>query len=86
MTVTKNKIMDEINQLPEDKLVEVFDLIHFFRIGFEKERNVNKESIMKYAGVWKEMAERDFSNLFLGVSERRNSYPHRRADFEKSID
>ncbi|MFP4547053.1 MAG: hypothetical protein ACLFQM_02900 [Fidelibacterota bacterium] len=86
MTVTKNKIIDEINQLPEVKLDEVFDLIHFFRIGFEKERNVNKESIMKYAGVWSEMTEKDLSNFFLGVRERRNSYQHRREDFEKSID
>jgi hypothetical protein len=31
------KIIQELQDIPEDKLVELHDLIHYFRLGLEKE-------------------------------------------------
>ena len=31
------QIMQELQALPEEKLVEIYDLIHYFRLGLSKE-------------------------------------------------
>jgi hypothetical protein len=31
------KIIQELQDIPEDKLVELYDLIHYFRLGLEQE-------------------------------------------------
>lgn len=33
----QEQIIDEIKQIPNDKLVEVYDLIHYFRLGLKHE-------------------------------------------------
>jgi hypothetical protein len=31
------KIVQELQDIPEDKLAELYDLIHYFRLGLERE-------------------------------------------------
>lgn len=31
------KIIQELRDIPEDKLAEIYDLIHYFRLGLERE-------------------------------------------------
>lgn len=31
------KIVQELRDIPEDKLAEIYNLIHYFRLGLEKE-------------------------------------------------
>jgi len=33
-----HKIIQELRDIPEDKLAEIYDLIHYFRIGLSQER------------------------------------------------
>ncbi len=33
----QEQIINEIKQIPSDKLAEVYDLIHYFRLGLEHE-------------------------------------------------
>ena len=33
------QIMQELQALPEDKLAEIYDLIHYFRLGLTQEHN-----------------------------------------------
>lgn len=33
----EQKIMQELEGIPEDKLAEIYDLIHYFRLGLNKE-------------------------------------------------
>ena len=43
----QEQIIDEIKQFPADKLAEVYDLIHYFRLGLLHEKqqlNTNSES------------------------------------------
>lgn len=35
----KDKIIQELENIPEDKLAELYDVIHHFRIGLEEETN-----------------------------------------------
>lgn len=32
------KIVQELQHIPEDKLAELYDLIHYFRVGLDQER------------------------------------------------
>lgn len=34
----EQQIMQELQGIPEDRLAEIYDLIHYFRLGFDKER------------------------------------------------
>lgn len=38
MIAIKDKIMRELEKIPEDKFAEIYEVIHFFRIGVENER------------------------------------------------
>ncbi len=33
-----DQIIDELNRIPERKMAEVYDLLHYFRLGLERER------------------------------------------------
>ncbi|WP_309745135.1 hypothetical protein [Chamaesiphon sp. OTE_20_metabat_361] len=33
-----HKIYQELQDIPEDKLAEIYDLIHYFRLGLEQEQ------------------------------------------------
>lgn len=35
----EDQIIKEIKQIPSDKLVEIYDLIHYFRLGVTQEKN-----------------------------------------------
>ena len=32
-----DKIIQELQDIPEDKLAEIYDIIHYFRLGLERE-------------------------------------------------
>ncbi|MEB3281949.1 MAG: hypothetical protein VKK42_23810 [Lyngbya sp.] len=34
-----DKIIQELQNIPEDKLAEIYDLIHYFRLGLSQEVN-----------------------------------------------
>jgi hypothetical protein len=36
------KIVQELQDLPEDKLNEIYDLIHYFRLGLEIKKNSDR--------------------------------------------
>ncbi|NER34207.1 MAG: hypothetical protein F6J93_09225 [Oscillatoria sp. SIO1A7] len=37
------KIVQELEEIPEDKLAEIYDLIHYFRLGLTKENSKDKK-------------------------------------------
>ena len=32
------KIIDELNEIPEEKLTQIYELIHYFRLGLNQEK------------------------------------------------
>ncbi|MBI4684867.1 MAG: hypothetical protein HY755_06685 [Nitrospirae bacterium] len=65
----RDRVMSEIELIPEYKLSEIYDFIHYFRVGLQKSKG-NVEQIMRFAGCWKDMPE-DAFNDFLGEISRR---------------
>ena len=38
----QKKLIEELEQIPNDKLVEIYDLIHYFRLGLAQEKPEQK--------------------------------------------
>ena len=77
LSVTKEKLINEISLLPEDKLAEVYNFIHYFRLGTEKTKQ-KENNIMSYSGTWKDMDDEVFEDYLSDISERRNkAFSHR---------
>ncbi len=36
--ILKQQIMQELQHIPENKLAEIYDLIHYFRLGLNQEK------------------------------------------------
>lgn len=52
-------IQVELKGIPKDKLHEIYDLIHYFKVGVKKEQVEDVKSLRlasekKFADVWKE--------------------------------
>ena len=66
----QEQIIKELKQIPEDKLAELYDLIHYFRLGLEIEQQVNPT--MQFAGAWKDMPEDEFQSFLKETQARRH--------------
>lgn len=51
----QDQLIKEIKQIPDDKLVELYDLIHYFRLGLLHETQLRKETRERPAGPAKEV-------------------------------
>ena len=55
----KERIIKEVEKIPEDKIAELYDVIHFFRIGVEAQRKTGKDSretALNFFDMWKNMS------------------------------
>jgi len=69
-----NTINETFDMLPPEARKEVVDFIEFIAQKYQKKhikQTTQKERILNFAGVWKDMDEDDFQNLVNEVYERR---------------
>lgn len=77
----KQKVLQEIELLPEDKLVDIYNFIHHLRLGVETAESKPAKSIMSFAGSWNDMPEDVFQAMSLDIQQRRNqSFSRRRGN------
>jgi hypothetical protein len=69
--MTKEQLIREIDRIPEERLAEVFDFVHYFRLGLESEADGNPT--MQLAGAWSDMGDTDFDAMLAEMSERRSA-------------
>jgi hypothetical protein len=69
----RNKLRDEIRELLDSHLQEVFNIIHVFRLGLEREPPTTVSDIMSFAGAWEDMEDAD--GFEVELRERRSSTP-----------
>ncbi|MBO3464484.1 hypothetical protein G7B40_032400 [Aetokthonos hydrillicola Thurmond2011] len=84
------KVFTEISLVPEEKLEELYNFIHYFRLGVEVcGVEVSKETLnpsMDFAGCWNDMSEEMFANFYEEIRTRRQqAFSGRRSD-ETSFD
>lgn len=80
----KDKVLQEIDLLPDDRLSEVYNFIHFLRLGIEKSQSVGAQSILEFAGSWQEMSDEMFEEFVEEIEERRRQAFTRRRGYEGS--
>jgi len=51
----RQQLIDEINLIPESHLRQLFDLLHYFRLGLQASSPSNVEAIMSHAGDWDDL-------------------------------
>lgn len=82
----KNKLQEEIDLIPEDKLADLYNFIHYFRLGTEKTQQTNKDKILSFAGCWKDMDNQTFQDVFSEIAQRRTKAFSERRNNESSTD
>lgn len=58
----QQQLLEEIAQIPEDKLAEIYDLIHYFRLGLAQENPKTAQKSPKFGfakGTFKMTADFD---------------------------
>ena len=77
---TKQKVVEELEKIPQDKLPELYDLIHHYRLGLEQ-RGGHRSQILQLAGSWREMTDEEFTTFLKEITERRSTaFASRRSD------
>jgi hypothetical protein len=84
-SMLRGKVIQEIRQIPEEKLPEVYTLLHFFRLGVETTKPQPQE-MMQFAGCWRDMPEHEFQNFLQEIQERRQDAFSGRIQREAIID
>ena len=82
----KDKVIQEINLIPEDKLADVYNFIHYFRLGLETSAHHANKQTLAFAGCWREMPDETFSAFMSEITERRHQAFTRRRSGESSTD
>lgn len=76
----KEKIIREVEKIPKDKITELYDVIHFFRIGIESRKKEVKDrsrAALKFFGVWGDMSSEEASVLDEIGSRRQKTFRKR---------
>jgi hypothetical protein len=70
----RERLIDEIRGIPDTRVAEVYDLIHFFRVGLEKAvpGAGSVADLMSFAGCWSDMPDEQFTSLATEWQERRH--------------
>jgi hypothetical protein len=76
----RTKVITEINLIPEDKLEELYNIIHYFRLDGEIS-TTSIQQTMKFAGCWNDMSDEMFGNFSEEINIRRQQ-----AFFDKRSD
>lgn len=67
----KAKVLQEIDLIPEDNLFDLYNFIHYFRLGLESLKKNNHQQTMAFAGCWQDMDEDIFTNFSTEITQRR---------------
>lgn len=80
MAGIKERIIKEVEKIPRDKIDELYDVIHFFRIGIESRRKIiknTKQEALKFFGIWKNMSSEEMTVLNEIQSRRKKTFRDR---------
>lgn len=67
--MTREDIFEELKLIPEAKLTEIYDFIHYYRLGLKSEMSGNPT--LELAGAWSDMSEEEFQDFLEETETRR---------------
>jgi hypothetical protein len=69
---TINTIIKEINDLPPERLEEVYDFVHSLK-SESKSKRKNSKKILSFAGAFSDMPKNDYADLKENMADTRKS-------------
>ena len=79
------KVLKEVQQIPDAKLAQLYEMIHGFRLSSETNSH-NASAIMQFAGSWSDMSEEAYGEFSDEIAIRRQQAFSQRQNRETSID
>ena len=70
----KSKLLQEIDLIPEDKLVDLYHFVHDFRMGVEQSKRADPKQILAFAGSWRDMPDEAFDDFTTEIEARRTRF------------
>jgi hypothetical protein len=64
------KILQELDLIPDNQLLELYQLLHDFRLRLEASKE-NQLAILSYAGCWRDLPDETFEFFLQEVAQRR---------------
>ena len=80
MASLKEKIINEVEKMPEDKIAELYNVVHLFRVGAKSKRKTVKSrysEAIKFFGIWKGMSPKENAALDEIQARRKRTYRER---------
>jgi hypothetical protein len=80
MASVKEKIIKEVEKIPEEKIDELYNVVHLFRVGVESKKKAAKDrrsEAVKYFGIWKDMSPEENAVLDEILARRKRTYRER---------
>ena len=71
MYATYQTIINEINQIPVVFLQDVYNILHNYHVRVNQKEQ-NRSRILKFAGAWKDLSEKDFLDIISEMKHTRN--------------
>lgn len=69
--ITRDKVIAEIDQVPDHQLPELYAVIHDFKLRVGASQD-SKHRIMQFAGSWADLPEEEFAAFLTEVRQRRH--------------
>jgi hypothetical protein len=73
----KNKIIKEVEKIPKNKIAELYDLVHLFRLKVEGPQKAPKDrrcEAVKFFGIWKDTSPEEIAVLDEIQARRKKTY------------
>ena len=80
----RTKVLEEIQHVPEDRLIELYGLVHSFRLG-STSVSTPPQNIMQFAGCWSDLPNETYTEWLDEVSLRRQQAFSQRRNREASL-
>ena len=79
------RVLEEIKLIPTEKLPEILDIVHYFRIGLQFS-SANSNRTANFAGCWRDMPDDLYSEFVTEITDRRQAAFSWRRDREARAD
>jgi len=80
MAGIKEKIMKEVEKIPKNKIAQLYDVVHLFRVEVERPQKAPKDRRIeseKFFGIWKNITPEENAVLEEIQARRKRTYAPR---------
>ena len=67
----RDRIIEELDQIPEVKMAEIYDFLHYYRLGLQRQ-TAEVNPTLGLAGAWQDMPPEQFDDLLSEFAQRRS--------------